>query len=83
MTPDTAPDLLLTEEAAALLRFDGPNAVANFFKWAYRHGVPRLHRGRTVLWEKRVLLDFLHGKKWTRERGDEAATMRPRLQKAG
>jgi hypothetical protein len=62
------PELLKTVEASDLLRFDGPRAVKDFFKWADRNAVPRLHRGRSVLWEKRVLLDFLHGARWTKRR---------------
>lgn len=61
-------EFLRTPEAAALLRFDGDKAVKQFFAWADRYAVPRLHRGRVVLWERRVLLDFLAGKAWTKER---------------
>jgi hypothetical protein len=63
-----AQEFLRTWEAAALLRFDGPQAIKDFFKWADRYDVPRLHRGRSVLWERRVLLDFLQRKAWTRRR---------------
>lgn len=66
--PGETPDLLLTHEAAAFVRFDGPHAVKNFFAWADRWGVPRLKRGRTCLWQKRVLIDFLERKPWTKHR---------------
>ena len=65
---DQARDLLLTSEAAAFLRFDGPSAAKNFFAWANRWNVPRLKRGRTCLWQRSVLIAFLERKKWTRGR---------------
>jgi hypothetical protein len=61
-------EFLKSPEAASLLRFEGPTAVKQFQKWADKHAVPRLHRGRRVLWERAVLVAFLHGKAWTRGR---------------
>jgi hypothetical protein len=63
---DVLGELLTTEEAAARLRYEGPRAVVNFFKWADRNRVPRLHRGSRVLWQASVLAAFLTGEKWTR-----------------
>jgi hypothetical protein len=63
---------LKTVDAAALLCFSGPNAINDFFHWANRYGVPRLHRGRTVLWERRVLQDYLERKPWTQARQAKA-----------
>lgn len=65
---DALGDLLTTEEAAARLRYDGPRGLANFWKWADRHRVPRLHRGTRVLWQASVLAAYLTGEKWTRQR---------------
>ncbi len=70
---DTRHEFLKTPEAAHLLRFEGPTAVKQFQKWADKFAVPRLHRGRRVLWERSVLLAFLHGKPWTRSRSNHAA----------
>ena len=61
-------EFLKTVDAAAWLCFTGPDPIKQFFEWANRYHVPRLKRGRTVLWERRVLLDFLRGEKWTRRR---------------
>lgn len=61
-------DLLTTDEAAARLKFRGTNAVKSFLKWADRHRVPRLHRGRVCLWQPAVLVAFLERKTWTRDR---------------
>lgn len=47
---------LLTEEAAELLRFNTP---ALFYKWAKRNRIPVLRRGRTLLYDRRVLNAFL------------------------
>jgi hypothetical protein len=59
-------EFLRTPEAARFMRFgDDARGIKAFFAWAYRWDVPRLHRGRTVLWERRVLLAFLHRRKWT------------------
>lgn len=59
-------EFLRTPEAASFMRFgDDARGIKAFFAWAYRWDVPRLHRGRTVLWERRVLLAFLHRRKWT------------------
>ena len=69
---DQQPELLVTTEAAAFLRFDGPNAVRNFFAWADRWNVPRLKRGRTCLWQRSVLVAFLQRKKWTKNRAQVA-----------
>lgn len=65
---DSSPQFLLTDEAAALLRFEGKHATKLFVKWANRWNVPRLHRGRTLLWQRRILLDFLAQKRWTKRR---------------
>lgn len=73
MTPQRASlpdDLLTTAEAAARLKYAGPHAVKNFFKWADRHRVPRLHRGAVCLWQESVLVAFLRRDKWTRDRHD-------------
>ena len=70
--PQQEPELLVTAEAAAFLRFDGPNAVRNFFAWADRWNVPRLKRGRTCLWQRSVLVAFLQRKKWTKNRAQVA-----------
>jgi hypothetical protein len=56
---------LLTEEAARFLRFNTPHL---FHKWAVRHRVPVLRRGRTLLYEKRVLVAFMEGRPWTTRR---------------
>ena len=56
---------LRTDEAARFLRFDGPRARALFRKWALRHRVPVCRRGRTLLYERRVLEAFLKGQDWT------------------
>lgn len=55
----------LADEAARFLRFNTTNL---FRKWATRHLVPQLRRGRTVLYERRVLEAFLRGKPWTQGR---------------
>lgn len=65
-------ELLLTQEAADFMRFTGPHAPKLFFKWANRWSVPRLHRGRTLLWERSVLIDFLNRKRWTRRHSESA-----------
>lgn len=57
------PEYLLTAEAATLLRFNTPHL---FHKWAQRNRVPVLHRGRTLLYERRVLVAFLEGRGWTK-----------------
>lgn len=59
---------LKSVDAAALLCFTGPRALKQFFAWADRYSVPRKHRGRTVLWERRVIEDFLDRKPWTLRR---------------
>lgn len=69
---DTAPEYLRSHEAAEALRFDGPRALKQFFAWADSYNVPRLHRGRTVLWDRRVLRDFLERKRWTLRRGGKS-----------
>jgi hypothetical protein len=70
---DALGELLTTEEAAARLRYDGPRAVANFFAWADRNRVPRLHRGARVLWQASVLTAYLTGEKWTRVHAQKVA----------
>jgi hypothetical protein len=66
--PEEATPYMKTVDAAALLCFTGPKAIKEFFAWADRYHVPRKHRGRTVLWERRVLEDFLDRKPWTQRR---------------
>ena len=62
-------ELLRTDEAQALLRFaEGRKGAMQLFSWADRWNVPRLHRGRTVLWERRILRDYLERKPWTLRR---------------
>lgn len=64
----TESPFLKSVDAAALLCFTGPTAIKDLFKWADKYHVPRLHRGRTVLWERRVLLDYLNREPWTLRR---------------
>ena len=65
---------LLTDEAARYLRF----ASAHLFrKWATRNRVPVQRRGRTLLYERRVLDAFLNLKPWTLRHSDTVATVRP------
>lgn len=54
------PVYLLTAEAADLLRFNTPHL---FHKWALRNRVPVLRRGRTLLYERRVLEALLRQKR--------------------
>ena len=65
----------LSHEAARFLRFDRksngqtrtPRDTMRLFReWAKRHHVPTRHRGRTLLYERRVLVAFLDGARWTR-----------------
>ena len=65
---------LLTDEAARYLRF----ASAHLFrKWATRCRVPVQRRGRTLLYDRRVLDAFLNLKPWTLRHSDTVATVRP------
>ena len=66
---------LLTHEAARLLRFTSPHL---FHKWAKRNRVPVLRRGRTLLYERRVLEAFLSQKRWTTVRTHEHKVAEPR-----
>jgi hypothetical protein len=70
-------DLLTTAEAAEFVKLPSDAKGINRFRvWACRHAVPRVYRGRTPLWERRVLEAFLHRKAWTkrhREPDDSAA----------
>lgn len=50
---------LTTEEARDYLRFP---TVAALRMWAHRHNVPRLKRGRTVLFLRRDLDDVVQGR---------------------
>lgn len=74
---DLPRDLLTTVEAAERLKYVGPSAVKNFLKWADRHRVPRLHRGRICLWQPSVLLAFLTREPWTRDRHVRESVSRP------
>jgi hypothetical protein len=66
-------DLLTTAEAAAFMKYgEDARGINRFRVWACRHAVPRLHRGRTPLWERSVLLAFLHRKPWTTKRSAAA-----------
>jgi hypothetical protein len=66
-------DLLTTAEAAAFMKYgEDARGINRFRVWACRHAVPRLHRGRTPLWERSVLIAFLHGKSWTKRRSAAA-----------
>lgn len=68
--PSPEPEFMRTAEAQAWLLFpEGHEGMRQFFKWADKYAVPRLHRGRTVLWERRVIRDFLERKPWTLRRG--------------
>ena len=60
----TQPALLLTPEAAEYMRL----SVAQFERWADRHGVPRLKVGRSNRWELHILRAYLERKAWTRRR---------------
>jgi hypothetical protein len=53
---DTDSPYLLSEEAAAFLRFKDARL---FREWAKRNRVPVLHRGRTLLYRRSVLESFL------------------------
>jgi len=68
---------LLTDEAARYLRFDRapngqtrePSEMMNLFrKWAARWRVPVARRGRTLLYDRRVLDAFVKGETWTKRR---------------
>lgn len=72
---DPASPYLLTDEAARFLRF--PSAHL-FRKWAGRNRVPVQRRGRTLLYERRVLVAFLNGEAWT-VRHSAQSVSRPRL----
>ena len=48
---------LTSDEAAALLRF--PSKAA-FMKFVYRHGLPKCHAGRRVLFRRRDLDDAVN-----------------------
>jgi hypothetical protein len=62
-------DLLTTAEAAQFMKFgEDARGINRFRVWACRHAVPRLHRGRTPLWERSVLIAFLNRKAWTLKR---------------
>ena len=86
MSPDTVSDAaenLLSIEAARFLGFDRkhsgevrtPRETMRLFReWAKRVRVPVLHRGRTLLYERRVLLAFLKGDNWTRNRHAQTVT---------
>lgn len=53
---DAESPYLLTDEAARLLRF---KEARLFREWAKRQRIPTLHRGRTLLYDRRVLDAFL------------------------
>ena len=52
----------LTSEAAVYLRF---KTARLFREWAIRNRVPVLHRGRTLLYDRRVLDAFVQQRSWT------------------
>ncbi len=56
---------LLTHEASRYLRF---TSARLFYKWAIRQRVPVLRRGRTLLYDRRVLDAFIRGASWTKGR---------------
>lgn len=67
---------LTTPEAAVFVGLTDDARGLNAFRvWAHRHAVPRLYRGRRVLWERHVLLAFLNRKKWT-ARAEHVPTLR-------
>lgn len=83
-------DLLTTGEAIRALAFDRTaagdtvehvRAVKNFFKWADRNRVPRQHRGSRVLWDPRILRDFLNREPWTKKHGRESRSQLIRSQR--
>ena len=62
---------LTLAEAALYLRFDATAPAAPqkaCLQYLKRAGIPMLHRGRTLLIEKRVLDGYLAGKVWTKRR---------------
>ena len=76
------PELLPSDEAAIFLRFDRkpngqtrtPRETARLFReWAHRNRVPVLYRGRTLLYERRVLVAFLERRDWTKKHADTVA----------
>jgi hypothetical protein len=66
------PQYLLRDEAADFLRFKGPRRGHLFYKWAQRNRVPVLHRGRTLLYERRVLVAFLEQRVWTKQHAEQS-----------
>jgi hypothetical protein len=54
---------LTPEEAARYLRFQHTRA---FNDWVSRNGVPRVKRGRTALFERKILEAFIRDARWTR-----------------
>ncbi len=85
------PENLLSVEAARFLGFDRnhrgdtrtPRETMRLFReWAKRKRVPVLHRGRTLLYERRVLLAFLRDDPWTRNRHGSTVGDCPTRQKA-
>ena len=62
---------LTTDEAARYLRFA---TAPLFYKWAIRHRVPVQRRGRTLLYDRRVLEAFLRQDSWTKR---HVATVTP------
>lgn len=60
---DALSPYLLTDEAARFLRFSNTRL---FREWANRHHVPVQRRGRTLLYDRRVLIAFIEQRPWTR-----------------
>jgi hypothetical protein len=61
-------EFLTLGEGAELLRFTvtaPKEPVQAFREWLHRHAVPIVRRGRVLLVERRVLLDWLHQNTWT------------------
>jgi hypothetical protein len=80
------PENLLSIEAAKFLAFDRthrgeartPRETMRLFReWAKRKRVPHLNRGRTLLYERRVLLAFLKLERWTLNRHAETVGVSP------
>lgn len=60
---DPSSPYLTSIEAAQYLRFP---SIRAFYRWMETHTVPTCRRGRVLLFDRRVLDDFVAGKDWTR-----------------